>query len=174
MHNTKQRGYAIRINKTQTSTSSFLIVYILLTIIIYIFLVSLLCFASSWFSWFAYFGDNLFSKYHSFHSLQSLLLQYFNLLCVVCRVCGFPQLQSFKFKLPFRRCGEKNTQMQHIENYTSRKLTFSKWRNCILKKAFKLSMLSYAEVALIIFSRREKLYEFSSSRYIFLTTFFSY
>ena len=44
--NTKQKGYVIRINKTQTSTSSFSIVYILLIVIIF-FLVSMPCFASS-------------------------------------------------------------------------------------------------------------------------------
>ncbi|XP_054808818.1 agamous-like MADS-box protein AGL14 isoform X1 [Prosopis cineraria] len=56
------------------------------------------------------------------------------------------------------------TQMKRIENDTSRQVTFSKRRNGLLKKAFELSVLCDAEVALIIFSPRGKLYEFSSSR----------
>ncbi|XP_027108199.1 MADS-box protein SOC1 isoform X1 [Coffea eugenioides] len=55
------------------------------------------------------------------------------------------------------------TQMRRIENATSRQVTFSKRRNGLLKKAFELSVLCDAEVALIIFSPRGKLYEFGSS-----------
>ncbi|KAK5786800.1 hypothetical protein PVK06_041446 [Gossypium arboreum] len=56
------------------------------------------------------------------------------------------------------------TQMKRIENAASRQVTFSKRRNGLLKKAFELSVLCDAKVALIIFSTRGKLYEFSSSR----------
>ncbi|KAJ6962530.1 hypothetical protein NC652_001248 [Populus alba x Populus x berolinensis] len=56
------------------------------------------------------------------------------------------------------------TQMKRIENATSRQVTFSKRRNGLLKKAFELSVLCDAEVALIVFSTGGKLYEFSSSR----------
>ncbi|EPS59775.1 hypothetical protein M569_15030 [Genlisea aurea] len=55
------------------------------------------------------------------------------------------------------------TQMKRIENATSRQVTFSKRRNGLLKKAFELSVLCDAEIALIIFSPRGKLYEFASS-----------
>ncbi|GJW94435.1 MADS-box protein SOC1-like protein [Tanacetum coccineum] len=55
------------------------------------------------------------------------------------------------------------TQLRRIENATSRQVTFSKRRNGLLKKAFELSVLCDAEVALIIFSPRSKLYEFASS-----------
>ncbi|KAJ0565510.1 putative transcription factor MADS-MIKC family [Helianthus annuus] len=55
------------------------------------------------------------------------------------------------------------TQMRRIENATSRQVTFSKRRNGLLKKGFELSVLCDAEVALIIFSPRGKLYEFASS-----------
>ncbi|CAN7132590.1 unnamed protein product [Brassica rapa subsp. narinosa] len=55
------------------------------------------------------------------------------------------------------------TEMKRIENATSRQVTFSKRRNGLLKKAFELSVLCDAEVALIIFSPTSKLYEFSSS-----------
>lgn len=58
------------------------------------------------------------------------------------------------------------TQMKRIENAASRQVTFSKRRNGLLKKAFELSVLCDAEVALIVFSPRGKLYEFSSSRYV--------
>ncbi|THG08134.1 hypothetical protein TEA_024950 [Camellia sinensis var. sinensis] len=64
-------------------------------------------------------------------------------------------------------CGDMvrgKTQMRRIENATSRQVTFSKRRNGLLKKAFELSVLCDAEVALIIFSPRGKLYEFASSR----------
>lgn len=53
--------------------------------------------------------------------------------------------------------------MKRIENATSRQVTFSKRRSGLLKKAFELSVLCDAEVALIIFSPKGKLYEFSSS-----------
>ncbi|KAJ7951039.1 MADS-box protein [Quillaja saponaria] len=54
------------------------------------------------------------------------------------------------------------TQMKRIENATSRQVTFSKRRNGLLKKAFELSVLCDAEVALIVFSTKGKLYEFAS------------
>ncbi|XP_043698522.1 MADS-box protein SOC1-like isoform X2 [Telopea speciosissima] len=55
------------------------------------------------------------------------------------------------------------TQMKRIENTTSRQVTFSKRRNGLLKKAFELSVLCDAEVALIVFSPRGKLCEYASS-----------
>ena len=58
------------------------------------------------------------------------------------------------------------TQMKRIENATSRQVTFSKRRNGLLKKAFELSVLCDAEVSLIIFSPKGKLYEFASSKYV--------
>lgn len=54
------------------------------------------------------------------------------------------------------------TQMKRIENDTSRQVTFSKRRNGLLKKAYELSVLCDAEVGIIIFSPRGKLYEFAS------------
>ncbi|XP_059444717.1 agamous-like MADS-box protein AGL19 [Corylus avellana] len=55
------------------------------------------------------------------------------------------------------------TQIKRIENAASRQVAFSKRRNGLLKKAFELSVLCDAEVALIVFSPRGKLYEFASS-----------
>ncbi|KAG6716856.1 hypothetical protein I3842_04G069200 [Carya illinoinensis] len=59
-------------------------------------------------------------------------------------------------------------QMKRIENTTSRQVTFSKRRNGLLKKAFELSVLCEAEVAVIVFSQKGRLYEFSSSDQIFM------
>ncbi|XP_066388895.1 MADS-box transcription factor 56-like isoform X2 [Miscanthus floridulus] len=55
------------------------------------------------------------------------------------------------------------TELKRIENATSRQVTFSKRRNGLLKKAFELSVLCDAEVGLIVFSPRGKLYEFASA-----------
>ncbi|CAK8560928.1 unnamed protein product [Lathyrus sativus] len=55
------------------------------------------------------------------------------------------------------------TEMKRIENATSRQVTFSKRRNGLMKKAFELSVLCDAQVALIVFSPRGRLYEFASS-----------
>ncbi|XP_073016785.1 MADS-box protein AGL42-like [Primulina eburnea] len=54
-------------------------------------------------------------------------------------------------------------ELKRIENTTSRQVTFSKRRNGLLKKAYELSVLCDAEVALIIFSQKGRLFEFSSS-----------
>ncbi|KAH6770841.1 AGAMOUS-like 42 [Perilla frutescens var. hirtella] len=54
-------------------------------------------------------------------------------------------------------------EMKRIENATSRQVTFSKRRNGLLKKGYELSVLCDAEVALIIFSQKGRLYEFSST-----------
>lgn len=54
-------------------------------------------------------------------------------------------------------------EMKRIENATSRQVTFSKRRNGLLKKAYELSVLCDAEVALIIFSQKGRPSEFSSS-----------
>ncbi|KAK1605044.1 hypothetical protein QYE76_028717 [Lolium multiflorum] len=59
--------------------------------------------------------------------------------------------------------------MRRIENKISRQVTFAKRRNGLLKKAYELSLLCDAEVALIIFSSRGRLFEFSSSSCIYKT-----
>lgn len=53
--------------------------------------------------------------------------------------------------------------MKRIENPTSRQVTFSKRRSGLFKKAYELSVLCDAQVALIVFSSTGKLFEFSSS-----------
>ncbi|KAI3684422.1 hypothetical protein L6452_33646 [Arctium lappa] len=59
--------------------------------------------------------------------------------------------------------GKGRLELKRIENKINRQVTFAKRRNGLLKKAYELSVLCDAEVALIIFSTRGKLYEFSST-----------
>ncbi|XWS32270.1 hypothetical protein CRYUN_Cryun23aG0145600 [Craigia yunnanensis] len=59
--------------------------------------------------------------------------------------------------------GRGRVELKRIENKINRQVTFSKRRNGLLKKAYELSVLCDAEVGLIIFSSRGKLYEFGSS-----------
>uniref|UniRef100_A0A453ITK6 MADS-box transcription factor n=1 Tax=Aegilops tauschii subsp. strangulata TaxID=200361 RepID=A0A453ITK6_AEGTS len=54
-------------------------------------------------------------------------------------------------------------EIRRIENKTTRQVTFTKRRNGLLKKAYELSLLCDAEVALVIFSGGGRLFEFSSS-----------
>ncbi|KAJ1693595.1 hypothetical protein LUZ63_010293 [Rhynchospora breviuscula] len=54
------------------------------------------------------------------------------------------------------------TELRRIENTTSRQVTFSKRRAGLLKKAYELAVLCDAEVAVIVFSQKGKLAEFSS------------
>jgi hypothetical protein len=61
-------------------------------------------------------------------------------------------------------------QMKRIENATSRQVTFSKRRNGLLKKAYELSVLCEAEVAVIVFSQKGRLHEFSSTEYVSFIT----
>lgn len=53
--------------------------------------------------------------------------------------------------------------MKRIENVANRQVTFSKRRNGLLKKAYELSVLCDAQVAVIVFSQQGRLYEFASS-----------
>ncbi|KAG2596663.1 agamous-like MADS-box protein AGL11 [Panicum virgatum] len=60
--------------------------------------------------------------------------------------------------------GRARIEIKRIENNTSRQVTFCKRRNGLLKKAYELSVLCDAEVALIVFSSRGRLYEYSNNR----------
>ncbi|KAK6133921.1 hypothetical protein DH2020_032336 [Rehmannia glutinosa] len=59
--------------------------------------------------------------------------------------------------------GRGKVELKRIENKINRQVTFAKRRNGLLKKAYELSILCDAEVALIIFSNKGKLYEFCST-----------
>ncbi|GMI85577.1 FRUITFULL, AGAMOUS-like 8 [Hibiscus trionum] len=58
--------------------------------------------------------------------------------------------------------GRGRVQLRRIENNNSRQVTFSKRRSGLLKKAHEISVLCDAEVALIVFSNKGKLFEYSS------------
>ena len=63
--------------------------------------------------------------------------------------------------------GRGKVQLKRIENKINRQVTFSKRRAGLLKKAHEISVLCDAEVALIVFSHKGKLFEYSSdSRYL--------
>lgn len=71
--------------------------------------------------------------------------------------------------------GRGRVELKRIENKINRQVTFAKRRNGLLKKAYELSVLCDAEVAVIIFSNSGKLYEFSStSWYIYTHTHTSF
>ncbi|XP_057485413.1 agamous-like MADS-box protein AP1 isoform X2 [Actinidia eriantha] len=58
--------------------------------------------------------------------------------------------------------GRGRVQLKRIENKINRQVTFSKRRSGLLKKANEISVLCDAEVALIVFSHRGKLFEYST------------
>nr|BAJ09453.1 MADS-box transcription factor [Tulipa gesneriana] len=58
--------------------------------------------------------------------------------------------------------GRGRVHLRRIENKISRQVTFSKRRPGLLKKAHEISVLCDAEVALIVFSTRGKMYEYST------------
>lgn len=60
--------------------------------------------------------------------------------------------------------GRGKIEIKRIENTTNRQVTFCKRRNGLLKKAYELSVLCDAEVALIVFSSRGRLYEYANNR----------
>jgi MADS-box transcription factor len=65
---------------------------------------------------------------------------------------------------PLRKLGRGKVEIKRIENTTNRQVTFCKRRSGLLKKAYELSVLCDAEVALIVFSSRGRLYEYSNDR----------
>ncbi|XVF54457.1 hypothetical protein PTKIN_Ptkin05aG0181600 [Pterospermum kingtungense] len=58
--------------------------------------------------------------------------------------------------------GRGRVQLKRIENKINRQVTFSKRRSGLLKKAHEISVLCDAEVALIVFSNKGKLFEYST------------
>ncbi|XP_074582129.1 MADS-box transcription factor 3-like isoform X2 [Curcuma longa] len=59
--------------------------------------------------------------------------------------------------------GRGKIEIKRIENTTNRQVTFCKRRNGLLKKAYELSVLCEAEVSLIVFSSRGRLYEYATN-----------
>uniref|UniRef100_A0A0D9XA53 MADS-box domain-containing protein n=1 Tax=Leersia perrieri TaxID=77586 RepID=A0A0D9XA53_9ORYZ len=62
-----------------------------------------------------------------------------------------------------RKTKRGRVEMRRIEDRTSRQVRFSKRRSGLFKKAYELSVLCDAEVALVVFSPAGRLYEFASS-----------
>ncbi|XWS51258.1 hypothetical protein CRYUN_Cryun12cG0161200 [Craigia yunnanensis] len=58
--------------------------------------------------------------------------------------------------------GRGRVHLKRIENKINRQVTFSKRRSGLLKKAHEISVLCDAEVALIVFSTKGKLVEYST------------
>ncbi|XP_072998763.1 agamous-like MADS-box protein MADS1 isoform X1 [Typha latifolia] len=61
------------------------------------------------------------------------------------------------------KMGRGKIEIKRIENTTNRQVTFCKRRNGLLKKAYELSVLCDAEVALVVFSSRGRLYEYANN-----------
>ncbi|XBH97596.1 hypothetical protein VPH35_127247 [Triticum aestivum] len=72
-------------------------------------------------------------------------------------------------RIKARGMGRGKVELKRIDNKSSRQVTFAKRRNGLLKKAYELSVLCDAEVALIIFSTRGRLFEFSTSSCMYKT-----
>ncbi|WOH11972.1 hypothetical protein DCAR_0831468 [Daucus carota subsp. sativus] len=64
---------------------------------------------------------------------------------------------------PQRKSGRGKIEIKRIESTTNRQVTFCKRRNGLLKKAYELSVLCDAEIALIVFSNRGRLYEYANN-----------
>ncbi|KAK7381209.1 hypothetical protein VNO78_33740 [Psophocarpus tetragonolobus] len=62
----------------------------------------------------------------------------------------------------FQDMGRGRVQLKQIENKISRQVTFSKRRTGLRKKAHEISVLCDAQVALIVFNAKGKLFEYSS------------
>lgn len=73
-----------------------------------------------------------------------------------------------------KKTGRGKIEIKRIENTTNRQVTFCKRRNGLLKKAYELSVLCDAEVALVVFSTRGRLYEYANNRFISLYIFHIY
>ncbi|KAM0855596.1 hypothetical protein ACQ4PT_049666 [Festuca glaucescens] len=58
--------------------------------------------------------------------------------------------------------GRGKVQLRRIENNVSRQVTFSKRRSGLLKKAHEIAVLCDADVAVIVFSAKGRLYEYSA------------
>lgn len=72
-----------------------------------------------------------------------------------------------------KEMGRGRVELKRIDNKMNRQVTFSKRRNGLLKKAYELCVLCDAEVALIIFSSKGKLFfyflSFSTARWLAAT-----
>ncbi|XVF87252.1 hypothetical protein PTKIN_Ptkin18bG0103900 [Pterospermum kingtungense] len=75
----------------------------------------------------------------------------------------YPNESRDESSSPQKKLGRGKIEIKRIENTTNRQVTFCKRRNGLLKKAYELSVLCDAEVALIVFSSRGRLYEYANN-----------
>ncbi|THU66824.1 hypothetical protein C4D60_Mb05t18260 [Musa balbisiana] len=73
------------------------------------------------------------------------------------------EISSASVQRTSTKMGRGKIEIKRIENTTNRQVTFCKRRNGLLKKAYELSVLCDAEVALIVFSSRGRLYEYANN-----------
>lgn len=71
----------------------------------------------------------------------------------------------------FEVMGRGRVQLKRIENKINRQVTFSKRRSGLLKKAHEISVLCDAEVGLIVFSTKGKLFEYATDSWYFSILF---
>jgi hypothetical protein len=64
--------------------------------------------------------------------------------------------------------GRGKREIKRIEEAGSRQVTFTKRRRGFFKKAEELAILCDASVGVVVFSESGKLYEYSSSKYVFI------
>ena len=88
-------------------------------------------------------------------------------------LCCFHRIASYVGQLSTKKMGRGRVQLKRIENKTSQQVTFFKRRSGLLKKANEISVLCDAQVALIMFSTKGKLFEYSSERRFLLIHHFS-
>ncbi|XP_076944688.1 agamous-like MADS-box protein AGL11 isoform X1 [Bidens hawaiensis] len=62
-----------------------------------------------------------------------------------------------------KKMGRGKIEIKRIESNTTRQVTFCKRRNGLLKKAYELSVLCDAEITLIVFSSRGRVYEYANN-----------
>ncbi|GJW53902.1 transcription factor, MADS-box [Tanacetum coccineum] len=62
--------------------------------------------------------------------------------------------------------GRGKVELKRIEDKTSRQVSFSKRRSGLMKKAYELAELCDVDLALLVFSPRDKLVEFSTGERI--------
>lgn len=70
--------------------------------------------------------------------------------------------------------GRGKVELRRIENKINRQVTFTKRRGGLLKKAHEISVLCDAEVALIVFSTKGKLFEYSTDSSCVSYTLYNY
>ncbi|KAB1206673.1 MADS-box protein AGL24 [Morella rubra] len=63
----------------------------------------------------------------------------------------------------------RKIEIKRIDKKAARQVTFSKRNKALFKKAMELSTLCDAEIGLIVFSATGKLFEYGSSRFLFLS-----